>query len=302
MKIARAWILVLEIIALILLFLKLPETPNPFSFFGCKTCTVGNIYLVLIGTSYFSLLIALSLLFPSFPTPQMARAGLSFAIMLALALTLINYPNWCLACLMIHACHILIWTLWLTTRSTAIGLRTSPFAERIFLTLFAPICMVTLFSCLNLTFMAYNMRINHTLSSTSLKQGDEVPGFHLPIADSVHPSSRSTTGMIVNFVSSDCPYCQIQLSILNNLSSQLSQNYRIINISPLPPAESTILPPLTEWIEDKEGTLRALFKVSGYPTLFVLKEDGKIGQVITGVPDQLKTTLLSLSPTLQESQ
>jgi hypothetical protein len=51
--------------------------------------------------------------------------------------------------------------------------------------------------------------------------------------------------------------------------------------------------PAADWVEDKDGALRELFKVFGYPTMFVIGKDGKISQVIPGVPDQLKASLLS---------
>jgi hypothetical protein len=43
-----------------------------------------------------------------------------------------------------------------------------------------------------------------------------------------------------------------------------------------------------EWFEDKEEVLRELFNVTGYPTLFVIGNDGKIQKVISGVSDELK--------------
>ena len=36
-----------------------------------------------------------------------------------------------------------------------------------------------------------------------------------------------------------------------------------------------------------------IFKVSAYPTIFVIGPDFKIAQIIPGVPDQLKTILLT---------
>ena len=51
--------------------------------------------------------------------------------------------------------------------------------------------------------------------------------------------------------------------------------------------------PASEWVEDRDGKLRALFQVSGYPTLFVLGSEGKILQVILGVPEHSKMFVLT---------
>lgn len=275
----RLWTSALSLIALAALFLKLPETPNIFNLFECKACVSNNPYVPLIGAGYFSTLIALSLFFPAFPNRQIARGGLTWAVLLAIALTWVDFPSWCGLCLVGHACNILIWTIWLTAPSEAEAWNASPMTERLCLTLFAPVSMVALFACLNLTFMIYNLKNNHNTPPTSLKPGDTSPAF-------------AAKGTIINFVIPDCPYCKQQLPILNSLAAELSgRSYRFITISPELTAELSQEALAIEWLEDKDGKLRELFKVSGFPILFVVGNDGKIAEIIPGAPAQLKSLL-----------
>lgn len=294
----RHWVPVLGIIALIALFLKLPETPNLFGYLGCKTCTSSDPYLPLIGAGYFAALIAVSMLFPSFPGPLIAKGGLTWAVLLAAAMTYVNYPGWCPDCLIGHICNILIWTIWVVVPpSTKKSNITTSIRERACLAFFAPISIVALFSCLNLTFMAYGFKINRNFSATSFKVGEAIPPFAMETNENRSFASQDlaqTTGIVINFVSTNCPYCKEQLPILNSVAAQLAGgSYRFINISPQVPHELVQLSKETEWVLDKEGKLRDLFKVSGYPTLFIVGADGKIRQIIPGVPSQLKEQLLT---------
>ena len=70
-------------------------------------------------------------------------------------------------------------------------------------------------------------------------------------------------------------------------------SYRFVNISPSLPRDLVQRSPATEWVEDKGERLRTLFAVSGYPTLIVVGNDGRIAQVISGVPEQLEAALLA---------
>jgi thioredoxin-related protein len=100
---------------------------------------------------------------------------------------------------------------------------------------------------------------------------------------------------VINFISPDCPYCKEQMVILDSVREQVSQKTcRFINVTPFLKTELMQRSSAgIEWVEDKQGELRNLFKISVYPTLFVVGQDGKIVLIIPGVPDQLKTDLLT---------
>lgn len=284
-------------LALTALFLKMPETPDFFGILNCKSCSSSDPYLPLTGAAYFSAIVALSLLFPRFPGPILARGGLVWAISLAFALTYIDYPKICAICLIGHACNILIWAIWVIApvRKIKNKLRSSSLSERLCLMLFAPVSIVALFSCLNLTFRAYDLKSNYPLSS-GLRIGEKMPEFtFLTIAGrSISNVDSSNSKLVMNFISPTCPYCKEQQQILNEMMPELSKrSYRVINITPNLPSEMDQCPPHVEWVEDKEGNLRNLFQVSGYPTLFVGIDD-KIAKIILGVPDKFKAYLIEI--------
>jgi thiol-disulfide isomerase/thioredoxin len=287
----RRLVPILGVFSLVALFLKLPEVPNFFGLFACKTCSAGNPYLVLIAAGYFAALAAIALLFPSFPGPLVVRGGLIWSVLLAGALTYVKYPTWCFICLFCHACHIAIWGIW---RVVPNGLpRAAFFRERLCLMLFGPISVVALFSCLNLTFMVYGHKKSSV--STSLRHGDTVPTFTAKTLEgSIISSKDSAWGIVLNFVSPDCPFCKEQLLVLDAVATELvSSSYRIINVSPKLQPELIRYSPATEWVEDKESNLQRLFKVFGFPTMVVVGNDGKIDQVVPGVSEKLKTYLLT---------
>lgn len=295
MKQFRGGVPVLALFALIVLFLKMPEVQNVFGIFKCEMCLQSDPYFPMIGASYFAILFAVSMLFPSFPSPFMARSGLIWALLLSVTLTFMDLPNWCVACIIGHLCNISIWMIWWLVPPSIDEQRSSPVRERLFLTLFAPIIVVALFSCLNLTFMIYHLKSKQVLT-TSLKSGSHVPSFTIEDHKKFFFTSAdiaATSGTLINFVSPHCPYCKEQLSILNETFIQLANDsYRLINISPLLTPDLVEQALATEWFEDKEGKLRELFKVTGYPTLFLVGKDGKILQIISGVSNELKTSLL----------
>ncbi len=103
-----------------------------------------------------------------------------------------------------------------------------------------------------------------------------------------------TSAVILNFVSPECPFCKQQLPVIESVASKMpGRSYRYINVSPALSAALIKRSPTAEWIEDGDGQLRQLFHVTGFPTMFVLKENGKIADVVSGVPDTLKDTLLT---------
>jgi thiol-disulfide isomerase/thioredoxin len=123
-------------------------------------------------------------------------------------------------------------------RPGAIEPSTTAFRERLCLALFPPAAVVALFGCLNLTFMAYGFKLHPDVAATSLQPGDAVPAFAarttrgrtLTNADAAH-----TAGIVINFVSPDCPYCQKQLPILKAVVTQLARGpYRFVNVSAAP--------------------------------------------------------------------
>lgn len=302
MKKIRFLVPLLGIIALIALFLKLPEMPNLFGIFKCTTCASNNPYLLFVGVGYFAMIVAVSLLFPTFPKKLVAQGGLLWALLLAGALTYINWPNICIACIICHMCNIVIWSIWTVAPSKENA--SAPFrGQELCLMLFAPISVVALFSCLNLTFMAYGFD-NQNLLPTALKKGDKIPALTMETSTGLlldTSKAPSAKGIIYNFISSDCPYCKEQLPILGTVAEQLgTDSYRFINISPKLSPELIQYAPATEWVEDSEGSLRKQFKVAGYPTLFVVKSDRKITKVIPGVSGQWKDALLASLSSLQD--
>ncbi len=284
----RKWAIpVLGMTALAALFLKLPEVPNFFGLFSCKACSSNDPFLPLAGAGYFSAIIALSLLFPAFPSRRAAKGGLLWAVLLAFALTYLHLPKWCGACLTAHACNVLIWTVWFFYGSP-IQEKETRFTERLYLLLIAPVSTIALFSCLNLTFMAYGFKIHQNPPVSSLKAGDPIPHFIAETTEGRHLSNNEP--LILNFISPDCPYSKEQLKILNGIQTKIHS--RVIHVSPNLTHELTQDSP-AEWVEDKDSKLLKLFKVKGYPTLFALDKDGKITQVIPGVPKQLESDLIT---------
>lgn len=282
----------LAIIALLAMFLKLPEAPNFFGLYTCKSCSAGSFYMPLCGGAYFSLLLAASLLFPSFPSRRIARAGLLSALLVFISLTYLDLPNWCAPCLIGHLCNSAIWTIWVVA-PLEVEKSTSPCKERLFLLLFAPVTIMALFSSLNLSFLVYSLKAkNNNVIATALVPGDLAPPFttsthqgNLLVYDSSHPQD-----LLLNFISPECTYCREQLQILRSLISSNS-SFRLVNVAPSLPPDFVSQLPTAEWVEDKDGLLRQLFKVEGYPTLFVLSQDNRVLQVVSGLSDQLQTTL-----------
>lgn len=293
----RSWVPILGILNLLLLFFQMPEAPNLFGLLGCKTCASSDPFLLLIGAGYFATIISISLLYPSFPNRQMACGGLIWALFLASGLTYLHLPNLCPACLIGHFLNLMIWTIWLVEPSPQ---REPPsfFKERIFFLFLTPMIVVTLFSCLNITFLIYHFQDQQDLSTVAyFKSGDRTPPFNIQTTKGNkinHDNLTQSLGIVINFVTANCPYCIQQLSILNDVAMKLSQSsYQFVNVSSALTDDLIQRALATEWAEDKEGELHHLFKVKAYPTTFIIGNDGKIKQVILGVPENFETSLLT---------
>lgn len=288
----RASVPILGMVALVAMFLKLPEVSAFFGVFECRLCVSNDPYAPLAASWYFGLLIVLSLLFPAFPNRNIARGGLIWALLLALILTYIDLPNWCLACLVGHVCNILIWIIWLFVPLMKSKPLISYPGVRLCLILFAPVAVVALFSSLNLTFMAYGFKAKSNVSKLSLQAGDRIPDFTVQTTNGCKIASSDKRPMVFNFVTPGCPYCEEQLHILNAVVSQLGNNaHQFINITPTLQPELMQASPIIDWVEDKDNKLQNLFKIHGYPTVFIVGSDGKISRVIYGTPEGLKADL-----------
>lgn len=286
---------VFGLFALVALFIHLPEISKALGVFECKTCLSSSPYFTLISVVYFTLLIALSQLFPGFPNRYIARAGLIFSVLLAFLLIYINLPNVCAACVFSHICHIFSWSIWtLIPSENKPHIRLSK--ERLFLLVIAPITVVAFFSAANLTFKAYQPNI--PVSDTSLSVGDVLPAFTIKTESGDQITSMevaSSRRSIINFISPECGHCKEQLQLLGGISSGLSKEfYKRINICSSISSDFIKEFHFMEWVEDNDGKLRKLFNVSRYPTLFVVGPSGKITQVISGVPEEQKEDLLIL--------
>ncbi len=298
MNFLRRSVPILCFIALVAVFLKLPEVANTFKFLKCKSCTIDDPYITLVAAGYFALILVASLLFPQFPNRFIAKAGLIWAVLLAFVLTYLNLPTVCPSCLLAHLCNILIWLNWSLDQSGQIKSSSTPLREKIFLLVFAPMAMIALFSCINLTLLAYGIPLNQRLLELGLQPGNAVPTYAAKTSkgDAFHLNpDKLEKKLILNFVAPNCPYCKEQIPILNSMTEQLqNKGYRIVNITPALSDDQIVTAPLLEWMEDDEGKLRGLFRVAGFPTLFVIDLKGKVNKVIPGLPTDLQESLKKL--------
>lgn len=275
------------LLALVSLFLKLPEIPQLLSFFECKTCSTHDPYIPLMGAGYFSFLIALSLLFPGFPSRSIALGGVIWAVLLALTMTYITLPGVCVLCLVAHFCNIIIWSIWFIAAPSTSDEVAQTVQTRIYLAAIAPIAVVALFSCLNLTFMAYGFKLSQNPLVQNLQAGEAIPEIAVK-----HVGDKP---VILNFVSPNCPYCKEQIAVLVHVEKELAaKGVKFLNVSPTLTPELVSNAASAEWLEDPEGIYKSAFKVSGYPTLFVLGTDGRILQALPGVSEDFSSVFISI--------
>ncbi len=272
--ISRKLISVIALLGMGSSFVKLPEIAALVS--PCKECSFAEPYLPLIASAYFAILFALSLLFPHFPKSRhIAGSGLLSGTAIALLLIFRMGGHLCIPCLVGHFCSIAIWALWLffPERSKVVEDHVALKCSLLFL---IPVSVVALFGNLNLTLMAYDIKKSEPFLELGMRVGEAIP--------TVSGVPWNGRGKIFNFVAPDCPFCKEQMEILGKIPS-----LDITYITPSLEGPLMQLAPKGEWIEDRDLTLRGLFKIRGYPTLYVVDDQGKIAKVIRGVSEELKT-------------
>lgn len=272
----RRVVLVLAFFALTALFFKMPETPQLFGF--CQACSGSDPWLPLLGAAYFALLLAIGFFFPQFPGRWTARGGFIGAVLLAWMLL---SSELCVPCLAAHGCNIAIWLIWcFQTRRIS---RETATKEKLCFCLFAPLLAVTLFSCLNLMLMVYSVK---NPVSIGLQPGELAPVFAFPVSD-----GPVTDRVVISFIAPDCPHCKKQMEVMEAVARELQGGaYRFIYVTPFLPAQKS---GGIEWVEDRDGFFRELFKVAGTPTLIVVGADRRVVLSIPGVPEALKAYLLA---------
>lgn len=284
----RIFIPILGLLALAALFFSLPEIPDFFGIFKCKSCVSNHPYMSLIGAGYFTLLITISVLFPQFPSKAIAIGGFIWAASLAVFLTVFQMPKICVLCLFCHVCHVAMWGIWIFASIPSIKMIMG--RERLILVLIAPVSIMALFGCMNLTFLIYNLKKNIAHSSSGIQVGDSVS-----LGNSLKPfEGKLNENLFINFISPQCPFCLKQLKKIESLLKE-NQNYpiSIINVVPTLPDEITEKYFFMEWISDDSGDLRRQFKLAGVPTLIMLRKDGKILNVLTGINEEFEENFIT---------
>lgn len=285
----------LSILALFALFLLLPELPDFWSLFKCKNCSIKDPYFILWGAAYFSTLLAVSFLFPNFPSQSFAWSGFIWAASLAVTLTYLYWPDICSICLFCHGCHIAIWSIWILFPT---GWSQPPKAlkERLCIIFFAPVSTVALFCCLNLTFLIYNIKQSQKPTNIGLKAGEKISfsSDNLFYNQWINRhNDKSNRGFIINFITPNCRYCQEQLVVLQAVVEEFKMDHiPIINVIPDQPHVIMENFSSLKWLSDETGELRKLFKISGFPTLIVVGNNGRILEVLPGINDQFKNYLI----------
>jgi len=138
------------IVALILLFFKLPAIASCVGLLNCDICTTKTPLVPLLGAAYFSAFVTIIICFPSLPMRILKYCGMIWAIALAIFLFYLK-PSWCFICLAAHLCHLAMWIFWKPRQEVP----NIPVSIRLALVLIAAIAMTALFSALNFTFLKY---------------------------------------------------------------------------------------------------------------------------------------------------
>lgn len=278
-------------VALSALLFKLPGFPELFGMTRCHSCSTDTPYIPMLAAGYFAGFITSILSFKRLPTPILKWGGIIWAVGLSICLTFLS-PRLCYICLIAHASHITMWIFWKprqTLPETMKGMKGA-------LVITSSFAVMALFSTLNFTFLVYGLQVKNPLQ-TLAKVGVKAKPFQLKTVENQDLSTKTLEqhkGIILNFVSSNCPYCEQQIPQLNALAQELLfPDFRFINIThPITPELKSLGPDL-EWVEDSEMHLASLFGVSGYPTLILLDPLGVVVNVIAGSSSNLEIGMKS---------
>lgn len=159
LKLLRFFVPILGCIALMTMFIKLPE------FASCKHCSPDSPFFPFIGAAYFSLLLGIDFLFPSFPQRRLTKAGILCSLVLGFSLTYYQLPYICTPCLIAHSCNLFIWVIWMIAPAKKRKTSILAYREKLYLLVFGPIAVVALFGSLNLTLLVYGFKMRQNTVS-----------------------------------------------------------------------------------------------------------------------------------------
>lgn len=241
-------------------------------------------YFPMLAAAYFSAFIVTILCFPALPSPSFKLAGIVWSIGLAFFLTFLS-SFWCWVCLGAHGCHLLMWIVWKPSGCEA----GRSFGVKLSLVFTSAIAAMALFSTLNVTFLLYGL---NKPSSSLVKKGSLVKTFSVETIEKKEVSDAlfgEYGGTILNFVSSNCPYCREQLPMIDSLAAEYRERgFRFVSISPKAAPDLHALGAHLEWAEDTEGELAQQFGVQGYPTLILINPEGRVVKTWAGASSSLE--------------
>ncbi|MCB1113948.1 MAG: thioredoxin family protein [Chlamydiia bacterium] len=256
-------------LAIILLLFKLPGFLELIGQAGCLNCAESSIWIPMIAGGYFAFLFAAMLLYPARFTPQVSKAGLFWALALAVSLTL-TADELCYPCLMAHAAHIAAWGI----------LCFFPLKKprlKAYLLLISPMIAASFFLGLNLTLRLLDL----TTPASGPSLGENISFVDTPYLKGADFKKFETTNLF--FAGPNCPYCKAAYPKLESLANNKTDNStRFIALTRNQTDEMKTMLPSFEWIEDPKGTLIQALKVKGFPTLIQIDQGGKVKSVRVG--------------------
>jgi len=275
--------------ALTLLFFKLPGVRDFLGFKRCTQCGPEAPFITMLAVAYFGFFTAILLSFNDFAGKTGAKFGLLWAIGLCVVLTLLR-SELCTICLTAHGLHIAAWCALLTKKSpaafdkTLIGLKISCACT-------TSISVVALYSSLNFTFALYGLGAPKNQSSL-IAIGEKAPMLERITNNTNLHEETLHTGIVLDFVSSQCPYCKEQLVRIKDIAEKFKETgIRFVAITEDNPETLQALAPNVEWIKDIDGSLHNRYGVSGYPTMVVLDKNARVIQATSGMPSDYEKTL-----------
>lgn len=279
-----------SLLALLAIFFKLPDVSDLIGLIECSTCSHPSPYIPMLAAAYFAALIATILCFDTIPSPPMRYAGLVWAIGLAIVLTYLQ-GSLCYVCLIAHGCHILVWCFWRPScpkPENMVGVK-------LVVVFSAFIAAMALFSTLHITLLAYGLKKKHFMVSSE-EQGIVMGPEAVKILKQqiLYPKKISDyKGIILNFVSADCPYCRQQMPQLNKIAqSYQSRGFAFFNFCSECNEEVQALGPNLNWVDN--SLFEDLLNIQRVPTLVFLDSSGRIVQVLYGVPSNFEQQLQQL--------